>query len=160
MCCFTAGMLQNVIILSCDIALESFCTWGGVTLYNSKSNESWSPSVWVEYLWRGVDPNLSLASLDVASGSFMSHMHILLSCNGNPQCCSLRLALSSNLNPFSRKKLKQIIALKRHKYYCCNSHELTCLSAEYVQWSGSLPGHLSDRPHHAGHRSARHCGGT
>ncbi len=36
----------------------------------------------------------------------------------------------------------------------------SCLPAEHLQWSGSLPGHLSDRPHHAGHCSARHCRGT
>ena len=32
--------------------------------------------------------------------------------------------------------------------------------AELVQWSGSVPGDVPDRPHHAGHRSARHRAGT
>lgn len=34
-----------------------------------------------------------------------------------------------------------------------------CASSELQQWCGTVPGHLPDCPHYAGHGSARQCGG-
>lgn len=181
MCCFTAEVFDKVFNFQLEARFRLKKTYEiFLIVLLFKPQGGIIPWVRAECLWHGRHTNLSLAlavcwtslrwsphhqdyrTVIIYRGKF--YTHILLGCNMSPHGRQPGLLVSEwhskkrerAYNWIHETQITRRSAEETSAVTLMGSH----VSAEHLQRGGSIPGDISVRLQHAGHRAPRHSAGT